>query len=282
MATAKKKAETAQEMKEKYGKVRRHTPKTVARMVLLNYTYWAYCMNEKKTPDYIDESAYRIPLQANSLGYYYFYLGIRNWLDTAMESAVLIRNSLFSMVGEYHNICVTVIAAESLKKELGDRANEKSIYPWLKLLSDSTYVPRDRDTPTRIEHIMLDQKDYLRKTINNYLRYLNVYNSLISIIAEMIDIPELTIFQVGVDSIEKNLENVNKVMEYTITKIDSNNGEQSIEAFQPMESVAPPIPEKNIDDVKKRLARLRVEGNISFNCDTLFKKLASGYWRRNK
>lgn len=278
MATAKR-AETSQEFYEKYGKLRL-TKKNIPRLYLLNYTYWAYCMNDGKPSEFLDKRVFDKSVLAKlnyDTGHYCLYVGICYWLDTAMESAVIIRNALIDYTIEYHNTLVTSITIETLRKELGDRAQDKSIAQSLDLLSYYRICP-PKGSPIKPEHLYLDNRKNLRDKIDYYLRYLNVYNTLISLIGEVLEIPELTVFQVDMDKAESNIQFLNQTLEKA-KSIQAIQADQNTD-LSPIADKAPPIPVGNISELKTHLVYIKENGTVPFSGDSLFKALALEYWRR--
>ena len=299
MATAKR-AETAQELREKYQR-KRLTPSTAAKVYLYNYVYWAFLTNERKPIDHLRDRVFKDEGKVFELlmkdlyaeGLYRFYCIFCIWLNTAMESAVLMRNSLNEFIMYYYDIVATAIAGENLRRELGDQAHDDKIALWLKTLTV------DQLRPTGMSyHKIIGLRYSLRSNIENYLRYLNVYNTLIATIGDMIEVPELTVFQVDMDTVESLISQLNEALEALRDEIGKREVvpvgeaqvslsppftppelEETLKAFEPMEDKAPPIPEENITAVKASIRELD-QASHDFDGDSRFKAMSKDYWRR--
>ncbi len=137
------------------------------------------------------------------------------------------------------------------------------------------------------------------------LRYLNAYNTLIQIQAEIMEIPELTVFQVDMDKVEKGISELNEVFEALyelISRREVVSDEEAkekpkdtqnllspplsqselaemLKTFEPIPAEAPPIPEKNLG-----MARGNVKTILStysnFTWSGCFDVIRTDYWRR--
>ena len=286
--TANKKAETAQEFKEKYHK-KRLSALEASRLCLLNYIYWGYLRNEHKDNAYLNKNLFDervfepeiihfIQRSRLGLGHYSLYSSICNWIGGAMESAVMIRNSLNEHMRYYKDTILFLLAGEALKTELGDQALTDDISRlFTPLTLDSV-----RPTETGYQKIIGDRFS-IRSYIENYLRYLNAYNTLIEIIGEAVKIPELSIFQVTMNSIEENMDVLNAKLETIREEIIKRGGDETeamLKAFEPIDKKAPPIPDQNRKETKALISRYVKHGTITFSGNTLFKTLCDNYWRR--
>lgn len=300
MATAKK-AETAQEFLDKYRR-KRLTDSTAAKCYLYNYLYWAYLTNEKKPIDYLKDRVFKDEgkiwdiLMAHPYpeALYRFYSGLCVWLNTAFESAVLMRNSLNEFLLYYSDIASTTIAGESLRYELGDKAHNGKVALWLATLSADQFRPTGMSY-----HKIIGLRYSLRSNIENYLRYINVYNTLIETMGEMIEVPELTIYQVDTHTVDGLITQLNETLEtlrYAINKREvvsdeeaqassfpppftPKEMEETLKAFAPIDDKAPPIPDANIKAVKQYFKELDTASH-DFDGDSLFKTMSKDYWRR--
>ena len=299
-APRKKKAETAQEIKEKYGR-RRATRTFAPKFFLINYVYWAHLKNEGKKIEALDrvfrdESEFMRVVMGDPYaeGLYDFYCGICVWINTAFESAILVRNSLSEYIQYYYEIVSTVIAGEELRSELikADALTDK-VSLWLRAISADHIRPTESTY-----HKITGLKHSIRENIDNYLRYLNVYNTLILTMGNSIDVPELSIYQVGMSSIEALLSRLNEALEAARDSISKREVvpegevkialsppfaqgelEETLKAFAPVGEKAPPIPSKNIAQVKELIKRLG-EYAYQFDGSNFFSAMSRDYWRR--
>lgn len=320
MATAKI-AETAKEFKTKYSR-KRLTRKTAAKVYLFNYVYWALLNNENMPIDTVNDKVIKdeskpfdiLMRDEYAAGLYSFYCGICVWINTAMESAVLIRNALLDFISHYTDIALTIEAGEKLRRTLGDQANNKDISSSLTWLTVDTYRPDGIDS-----HKITGLKSSIRPLIENYMRYLNVYNTLIETLGDGIEVPELSVFKVSTKSVERDIRLLNKQlndvsieiakretiqreehkatsstpgtkewMEEKLMAFEPNSIPQPftqteldevLKAFAPMEEKAPPIPEENIEKARRMIKELDQAAH-PFNGDSFFKAMSNKYWRR--
>lgn len=209
MATTIKKAETAQELKEKYQK-KRLTATSAAQYYLYNYLYWAYLHNENKpisASDRVlkdDSRVYELLGRNYTPGdkasrLYEIYCNLCEWLNSAFDSAVLMRNSLNTYLSMGSNEIFSLLAGEMLRRELKNTPNKEV----------SFFIGTITLEYDNLRYSGLSQ---LKEKIQETLCYLKAYNTLIDIIAREIKIPELTIFQVDTFTVVEEKEYLNRIL----------------------------------------------------------------------
>ena len=287
--------ETAEEFKEKYGR-KRFNSSNAGKSLIYSYLYWGYLKNEGmsndellKNPLYRDINEIRAKVTNVDDAYIYNqYLRLEEWVGSAFETALFMRNATKSVLSHFHNIVTDVIYGESLRGALGAKADETSISIWLSNLSIDSIRPTESSYQTVLT---------LRENIEYGLRYLNVYNTLIALIAKEIEIPELVLFQVNMRVINDSIEQLNDVLtclredigkreivsdEQTETayapKLTQKVYEAMLEAFRDVSPDAPPIPDANIKATGRAIIdTVCVKGKAWTN---LFLVLCRNYWRR--
>ena len=295
-----KRAETAEELREKYGK-KRLTAKTAPKVYLFNFVYWAYLTNENKQIDPLkdrivkDEAkAFEIIMEhPHTQGMYTYYCTLCIWINTAFESAVLVRNSLDEFLSEYYDIAATALAGENLKRELGDQAEDEKVALWLNTLTVDHYRPTGEHY-----HKIIGLKYSIRENIDNYRRYVNAYNTLINTIANAIDVPELTVYKVDTNTVEDRIARLNDALDALRDEIKKREivpqkqpltslfppftpkeMEETLKAFAPISKDVQPVPDENITKIKAKIKDLDI-ASTAFNGDTYFRAITENYWRR--
>lgn len=288
-------AKTAQEVREKYGK-KRFTSSSAGKSHILAYIFWGYLKNEGLSnaellaqPLYSDMDAIKAKVNTPEDAYLYNqYLQLEVWVSDAFESALFMRNGVRSVLAHFYSIVSGAIAGEELRDALGAQADSGKIALWLSLLS----VDSLRPTLSSYEAALT-----LRKNEENGLCYLNIYNTLISIIAEEIEIPEFTIFKMDMEPVNELITQLNDVLDALRSNIQKRpvvSNEQALttapplfteramsatlEAFRDISPDAPPIPEENIKATKRYLRDNIIHGNKAWS--NLFTQLSNNYWRR--
>lgn len=288
-------AETAEEFKAKYGR-KRFTSSTAGKGVILAYTYWAYLRKEGLSnaelisqPLYKDINALRDKVETmEDARLYNQYLQLEAWLAEAYSAALFMRNGLRSVLAHFYSIASGAIAGEELRNALGAQADEGKVALWLSLLS----VDNLRPTASTYEAALT-----LRQNAENGLQYLNVYNTLITIIAAEIGIPELVIFQMDMQPVNELITDLNEALELLrghISKREVVADEEALkthpprftecamsatlEAFREVSPDAPPIPEENIRATERYLRDNILHGSKAWQ--NLFTQLSNNYWWR--
>ena len=290
----KTKAETAEEFKEKYGR-KRFNSSTAGKAHILAYTYWAYLKNEGLSneellaqPLYININSMSEKLKTiDDLNIYNAYIRLEEWLGNSLETAVFMRNATKSVLAHFYSIASGAIAGEELRDALGAQADEGKIAIWLSTLS----VDSIRPTTGSYETVLV-----LRQNIDKGLRYINVYNTLIKMIADAIEIPELDVFLLDMEPIRTITSKLNEALDLlrdAISKRETAPDEQALttapplfteramkatlEAFRDVSPDAPPIPEDNITYTERNL-HFVLRGAKAWS--SLFTILSRDYWRR--
>lgn len=294
-AKNKQKAETAQEVKEKYGR-KRFTSSTAGKAHILAYIYWAYLKNEGLS----NEELLAQPLYKNLRSYseklqtieeeraYNAYIRLEDWIDFSLEMALHKRNATKSALAHFYSIASGAIAGEELRDALGAQADEGKIAFWLSMLS----VDSIRPTTGSYETVIV-----LRQNIDNGLRFINIYNSLVKMIAEEIEIPEFDVFLLDMEPIRTITSQLNEalgLLREAIRKRETVPDEQTLttapplftdsamsatlEAFRDVSPDAPPIPEENITFAERNLRISVLKGAKPW--EKLFTILSRDYWRR--
>ena len=290
-----KRAETAEEFREKYGR-KRFTSSTAGKGVILAYTYWAYLRKEGLSnaeliaqPLYRDMNAIRAKVETvEDARLYNQYLQLEAWLAEGFEAALFMRNGLRSVLAHFYSIVSGAIAGEELRNALGAQADEDKVALWLSLLS----VDSIRPTLSSYEAALT-----LRQNAENGLQYLKVYNTLITIIAAEIEIPELVIFQMDMQPVNELITDLNEALDLLrghISKREVVADEEALkthpprfteramsatlEAFREVSPDAPPIPEENIKATERYLRDNILHGNKAWQ--NLFTQLSNNYWWR--
>lgn len=290
-----KRAETAEEFREKYGR-KRFTSSTAGKGVILAYSYWAYLRKEGLSnaeliaqPLYKDMNAIRAKVETvEDARLYNQYLQLEAWLAEGFEAALFMRNGLRSVLAHFYSITSGAIAGEELRDALGAQADEDKVALWLSLLS----VDNLRPTTSTYETALT-----LRQNIENGLQYLKVYNTLITIIAAEIEIPELVIFQMDMQPVNELITDLNEALDLLRGAIDKRAtvpDEQALttapplfterakratlEAFREVSPDAPPIPEENIRATERYIRDNILHGSKAWQ--NLFTQLSNNYWWR--
>lgn len=288
-------AKTAQEVKEKYGR-KRFNSSNAGESVIYAYIYWGYLKNEGVSneeiatqPLYKDLDAIRAKVETvEDALKYNVYVHLQEWLANAFETAVFMKNATSSAISHFYSIASSTIAAENLRKALGEKAEENNISLWLSTLSADHLRPTTATYETALS---------LRKNIEKGLRYLNVFNTLIQLIANATDIPELVLFQINISSTHEIIDKLNEALEVLREEISAREVvpddralttypplfteramSATLEAFRDVEKDAPRIPEENITNTERNLKLSVLTGAKAWT--NLFTLLSKDYWRR--
>lgn len=299
MATAKR-AETAQELREKYQR-KRLSPSTAAQYYLYNYLFWAYLKNEQKPIDYLRDRVLKDDTRVydtlgrdhiaggNAVELYRIYGDLCEWLNSAFESAVLMRNSLLDYIKLFYNEVATAIAGENLRRALGDQAQDDKIALWLRTLTVDALRPTDLNYHDKI---------LLRQRIERNLCYLNAYDTLIEIIAKQIKVPELTFLQVDMSAVIRWIGRLNEALEALREEIGKREVvpdgeaqpslsppftpkelEETLKAFEDVSYTAPPIPKENLQHAENHVKTI-LSASSNFTWSGAFGAISKDYWRR--
>lgn len=281
-------AETAQELKEKYGS-KRFSSSNAWRVVLYNYVYAAYQVEEGAKTGEIKQlysgslkrgrtrSAKdiiaRIDRTEDMLRYNAF-VHLQEWTENAFKTAVFMRNALKSVISDYYNITASIISAEEVVKALGSKAEEPQVSLWLSTLTIGGYGSQGHK----------DGILALRRNITLALRYLKAYNTFIEMIASAVKVPEFTVFKVDTKSTDEGLLSLNEALSTLVSLIRERRGAEdeylndTLTAFEPVETEAEPIPERNIEKSEAIISVLCQQGYKTWT--SAFSALYAGYWRQ--
>lgn len=291
----KMKAENSAEFRAKYGK-KRFNASNAGKAHILAYTYWAFLKYEGLSNDeliaqplYKNLKAYRKKLQTfDDISTFNAYMNLEEWVSNALESALFMRNATKSVIAHFYSIASGAVAGEELRNALGDQANDRKISIWLSTLSVDSLRPSTGSYETVL---------VLRENIDKGLRYINVYNTLVKMIADAIEIPEFDVFQLDTEPIRTITAQLNEALDLlreAIRKRETVPDEQAIitappfftakakeatlEAFRDVSTEAPPIPAENTANTERALRSYVLKGARPW--DFLFVLLRSDYWRR--
>lgn len=288
-AKLKQRAETAEELKAKYGK-KRFSSSNAWKIVLFNYVYAAYQIDEGAKTGEIEQlyssklqrgrtrSAQDIVAKIDSLEdmlRYNSFVHLQEWTEDAFKTTVFMRNALRSVISDYYNIASSLIAAEELVEALGDKAEDPKVSLWLSILTVEHYSPQKHG----------DVIYTLRRNITLALRYIKAYNTFIDMIASAVNMPEFTIFKVDTQGTDTNLSELNEKLSALVSTVHDHRGledeylnETLLKAFSPIEREADPIPDANIKKSAAIISALCQYGNKSWT--SAFAALYAGYWRQ--
>lgn len=294
----KKRAENSEEFRAKYGR-KRFTSSNAGKAHIYAYIYWGLLKIEGLS----NEEVVAHPLYKNlssmsdklktyeEFNQYNAYIHLEEWIGNAFETAVFMRNATKSVIAHFYSIASGAIAGEELRnalQDLGTQVDTSNVALWLSALSVDSIRPTSGSYQTVI---------VLRENIDKGLRYLNVYNTLIQMIADAIEIPELDIFKASLTPIERVASKLNEALEplrYLIKERKTVPNEQALttapplftesaleatlEAFRDISMDAPPIPEDNIKYTERNLRAFVLRGVKEWSI--LFTILSRDYWRR--
>lgn len=282
------KAKTAQELKKKYQK-KRMTASTAAKYYLYDYIYWAYLKDEKKPIDFSKDRVLQdeTPVfdilinDAEALKLYEIYNDLCEWINSAFENAVLMRNSLLDYIRMFRYIVTVSTAGENLRHTLGDLDHDDKMV----FLAELTPIDiLSTDPPMYKEKTILRD---LRDKIERNLCYLNAYNSLIEIIAKQIKVPELTIFQVDMSAVNGKILLLNDALtplREIINKrvipdreIPLEGWEERLKALDEVPCTAPPVPTENLLQAENNVKTI-LSTQSNFTWSGAFSVIRKGYW----
>lgn len=300
------KAKTAAEFKAKYGR-KRLSPSTAGKAVLYNLLYDKFQRHEKAKeiqslyPSF--NKFFAMVETYEQAQAYNMYLDLQGWLITASMDADNVRNSLVYTIAYFYSLTADAVAAENLRdelketrKEIGDKAYNPHLSIWLRTLTIDNYTPQS-DNSGVIGHI--------RENIDNSLRYIFCYNTLIDIIAEALDTPEIDLYKINMDATKMRIDILNEALStlredialYRTAELKSADsikaGEvlsdivaytpeylaETMKGFAPVSFEPDPIPVENIDEAKEVLKQ-KILKEYRNQWYILPIKLMANYWRK--
>lgn len=198
-----KKAETTQEFKAKYGR-KRFSSATAGKQLIIAYLYLCYQM-EEGIPEKKQKSLYRASFdqiaekvdKSSKTDIVRFATAdaLLTWIRTAQKAAVMARDALNSLV-----LSVTVLSSSFV-------------------LCAHTLINHGLDTakdPSSLQDAMInvinttgETVSYTMERLSECYNQVNGYNNFIAIIAEELNIPELTILQVYTEETNKLIKDLN-------------------------------------------------------------------------
>lgn len=269
-------ANTAQELKEKYGH-KRLSSSTAGKSLIYSYLYNGYQVEErvpgdKVQPLYKDIDRFKDRVETvEDAQLYNAYVHLLSWTMSSFETSIFIRNNAQNAISHLFGAASTALAGEELKSILKDQGTDQDISQWLKVLTLERYSINDFDMMSA------------RKNIDASLRYLNAYNTFVELTAAATAIPEYTFFKVEMTRVTRNIEELNITLDALREGIRDLRGDlpdqlkDSMRAFEPVEAEAPPIPKANIRAAKEQLREETLNGTKSWTAT--FTDFRSGYWR---
>lgn len=285
-------AASAAEFKKKYGK-KRFTAKSAPKAVMYSFLYECYQQNEGK----IRESLYPDIRQIQSLvrtvddmNRWNNYIGLMEWYQNSFNTAVFMRNALQTTLSDLDNITKSLIAGENLRREITGN-QPQTVWLWLSSLTIEAYTPQAHGSVIT----------GLRRNAEEALRYVNAYNSFVRLIAEVVGIPECTIFEVRMSKIWELMDSLNEalimlredVAEHRAKELETEAEESetrdltlwspeyleaTMEAFQPIGKDQEAVPEEKEERAKARI--IRDFGKASLSWYSIFREYSTEYWRR--
>lgn len=297
MAKGKAAAQTAAEIKEKYGR-KRFSSGTAGLCPLIEFIYRNSQLNEGKPRDqleylYQNNASSKVEGEIDALRYQ-TYVNLINWIVSAMETSVSVRNSLMFLQSSYYQTIRTIIAGENLRQNLGEKALDTNVWIWLYPLTLQGYTPQEESY-----HRIIKKRAFMESSY----RYMNAYNTFIELIGEAFNVPEITLFKVDMYQVTDAIPVINEALSYiqdgiadlrneeaipdkrghiTPENIDKFTPEylaETLKAFAPLMETLEPIPEANLSKVKNALSSFGRSENF-INWITLFTDMTRGYWRR--
>ena len=216
------------------------------------------------------------------------YIGLMEWYQNSFNTAVFMRNALQTTLSDLDNITRSLIAGENLRREIvGDQPQIVDL--WLSSLTIEAYTPQ-----THGDVIM-----GLRRNAEEALRYVKAYNSFIELIAEVVEIPECTVFRVKMSKIWELMDSLNEaldvlredVAEHREKEIREGGGEtrsltlwspeylsETMKAFQPIGKDLEPVPKEKKGRAEARIVRDFKLAGMSWY--SIFREYSSDYWRK--
>ena len=197
-------ARNTEEFIEKY-KNKRFTPANTGKAYLLSFLFDAYQANSLKIATTwwnleLLKSKIKTEEDMRSFDSYYY---LTEWLRSLYENAVAMRNALRSVVSDFSNIMLSIIAGENIRREVKDIKSD-TLPLWLSTITIEGY------TPQRPGSIQLQS---LRENIGQGIRYIKAYHTFLDVIAEFTGIPECVFLKVRISQINDSLSALNEALE---------------------------------------------------------------------
>ena len=281
---------TAAEFKKKYGK-KRFTSKSAPKAVMYSFLYECYQQNEGA----ITESLYpdirqiqNLVTTVESMNRWNNYIGLMEWYQNSFNTAVFMRNALQTTLSDLDNIVRSLIAGENLRREIvGDQPQIVDL--WLSSLTIEAYTPQTHGSVIT----------GLRRNAEEALRYVKAYNSFIELIAEVVEIPECTVFRMKMSKVWELIDSLNEaldalredVAQHREPEIREGGGTNrgltmwtpeylaaTMEAFQPIGKDQEPVPQENKERAEERIIRGFKLAGMSWY--SIFREYSSDYWRK--
>jgi hypothetical protein len=281
------KAQTAEELKEKYGN-KRFTSKTAHKCQIYDFLYQFYLMNEHKPENIIlfpnKEKITRLIDNNEDFNTWFGTQSLIEWTRSAYNTAYFMVNTLTSNLSDFLNISKAIIAGEELREAMhGDQTAEA--LKWLDAITLEAYKA-DKTGGYVIET--------LRRNIEASLRYMRYYNAFIELVSEEIKTPEYCIAQLSTASAEAALKGLNEALYMLRETVIPRKAEaiktgkitrsleawtpeeleETLEDLQPVGKDIPPISEARIRATKKTITQ-----SYNANCWHAIFEIFSRGWR---
>ena len=197
-------ARDTEEFIEKY-RSKRFTPANAGKAYLLTFLFDAYQANSLKIATTwwnleLLKSKIKTEEDMRSFDSYYY---LTEWLRNLYENAVAMRNALRSVVSDFSNIMLSIIAGENIRREVKDIKSD-TLPLWLSTITIEGYTPQ-RPGSTQLQS--------LRENIGQGIRYIKAYHTFLDVIAEYTGIPECVFLKVRISQIEDSLSALNEALE---------------------------------------------------------------------
>lgn len=260
-------ATTAEEFRAKYGN-KRFTSASAGKSVILNHLYFAYLKEEQQplTPLYPDFEKIKAKVETyEDMNLYNAYTYFLEWIKGAFQTAVIVRDALKNETSSLTNVIGSIVSGEQIRHE-ANPAPDSMLSVWISTVAIDKYTPQESG---------FYYLENTRKEIERNIRYMYAYNSFIELIAEEMEIPELTFLQVQMKYANALIDNLNEVMSYlrkdvilhraaetvdpetkaedvlnNLTKYTPEYLKETLKNLEPIGKEPPPIPEDRITTTK--------------------------------
>lgn len=258
-----KKAENSFEFAEKYGR-KRTTAKTYGKRILYSFLYTGYLSRDRlsafDTPLYVDSASL---LKSNSIEEALInseYVHFEEWLNRTYEATIFVHKDLLDSLRAFFNKMHISIGVEMFLKT--NNIDIQNAPPCSRTALD-----------------MLDLREdavFIRVKLDYSLRYLNVFDTLLRLTAQELDIPELDFFALDLPAFGQIIEKINQSLDSIRS---ARNISEDDEAFRKISPDIPPIPQENIKATRAAIRNTMLLGGNEFWTGMLV-KLSRDYWRR--
>lgn len=289
----KRKAENSFEFVTKY-RNKRFNSAHAGRSIIFNYIFHAYLLSEgvpvDKFSNLYNLATIRSKIATPEEAYIYSqYQHLESWIADSRQTALFMRYAVRSSLTHLYDIASGAVAGENLREELGTQADKGNISLWLNTLSVDSLRPTTGNYNAAL---------FLRENIESGLRYLKAYNTLIATVAKELDIPELEIFQLNMETTVDLIAATNEALQILredISKRETVPDTQALttapplftqkaltatlEAFRDISPDAPPIPEENIKNTAQRIRESAIKNGDKIWAG-LMQRMTANYWRR--